>query len=127
MKTCSHCLEKYEYGKKCSCYYKRRKEEKTVKGQNDDFYNSTKWRKLRLEKLEEYGAVCQRCLIKYGIIVSKKLEGHHVKPRSKYPELELEPENIVIICKTCNAELGDSDITDWDRSKEIKQNMNYTL
>lgn len=127
MKKCSKCLQKYEYGKQCSCYFKNKKIQNAIKGIEDSFYNTPAWRTLRKIKLIEYNGACQRCLVKYGIINTKNPEGHHLKPRSKYPELELEPDNIVILCKTCNLQLGDSGITDWDRTKEIRNETKYVL
>lgn len=127
IQKCSKCGEKYEYGKKCSCYYKVRNKETAVKGKKDTFYSDGPWRDLREEKLEEYGAHCQRCLINDGKIVTENLEGHHLIPRSKRRDLELDPENIVILCKRCNLQLGDSGIIDWDRTKEKRMNMDYQL
>jgi 5-methylcytosine-specific restriction endonuclease McrA len=100
----------------------------TVKGKEDNFYTSKAWRALRKFKIEEYGGFCQRCIIKFGRIVSTNIEAHHIKPRSKFSKLELEPDNIVILCKNCNLELGNSGTVDWDRSKEVKKNVEgYTL
>lgn len=100
---------------------------KAIKGQVDYFYTNKPWRDLRDMKLNEYNSTCQRCLVKYGIINNHNPEGHHLKPRNKYPELELDPDNVVILCKNCNLKLGESGIVDWDRSKEIKQENEYVL
>lgn len=127
MKKCSKCGEKYEYGKKCPCYYKSRKKDIAVKGKEDNFYTSEPWRTLRYIKIIEYGAFCQRCWINNFLIVSRNIEGHHIIPRSKRPDLELDPENIVILCKRCNLQLGDSGIIDWDRTKEKRRNMDYHI
>lgn len=127
IQKCSKCGEKYEYGKKCSCYYKTRNKEAAIKGKKDTFYSDGPWRDLRDEKLEEYGAHCQRCLIKYNIIMTKNLQGHHIEPRSKRKDLELDRNNIVIICQTCNLQLKDSGIVDWDRTKEERLDMNHYL
>ncbi|MDQ0999774.1 5-methylcytosine-specific restriction endonuclease McrA [Neobacillus niacini] len=132
IKTCRKCHQKYEYGTKCSCLSKYRKQMNTVQGKEDNFYISKEWRAVRELVFIEYGIedgalCCQRCLINERIIVYKNMEGHHLKPRSKYPELELDPDNIVPLCKSCNIELGDSGIVDWDRSKELREKIDYTL
>lgn len=103
-----------------------------VQGKKDNFYTSPEWRKLRKMKLDEYDigfgiAVCQRCLVKFGELNADNLEAHHIMPRSKYPELELDPDNIVILCKPCNLQLGNSGTVDWDRNKEVKEKMEYIL
>ena len=127
IKKCSKCGEKYEYGKKCSCYYKNRKKDSAIKGKKDTFYSDEPWRTLRNIKMIEYGAHCQRCILKFHRITTTHLEGHHIIPRSKRPDLELDPDNIVILCKRCNLQLGDSGIIDWDRTKEKRTNMDYQL
>lgn len=71
-----------------------------------DFYRSPEWRKLRYEALVRCGRVCMCCGAKPsdGII----LHVDHVKPRSKFPELELEITNLQVLCEDCN--LGKSNI-----------------
>lgn len=97
-----------------------------IQDKDDNFYSSSAWRKLRDLKIEEYHGHCQRCLVKYDILITSNLEAHHIVARSVDDTLELEPSNIVIVCKTCNLQLGASGV-DWDRSKEIKQEINYAL
>lgn len=36
---------------------------------------------------------------------TEKLEAHHVKPRAQFPELALEPDNGVTLCKKCHNEI----------------------
>ena len=52
---------------------------------------SLKWTNVRKEHLENHGtcAACGR---------DKKLEVHHVKPVHLFPELELDPSNLVTLC-----------------------------
>lgn len=72
------------------------------------FYNSGKWRILRHQALEEYGSRCACC----GITPAQGAIMHvdHIKPRSKYPELELELTNLQILCEDCNK--GKSNLSD---------------
>lgn len=95
-----------------------------IKGKNDDFYSSRKWRKLRNQIIERDGAHCQRCLHKYGIITTANLEVHHIIARSVNKALELEPINLVTTCKTCNLQLGTNGV-DWGH--KIKQLTEYSL
>lgn len=74
------------------------------------FYESRKWRSLRLEVLLEQGRKCCVCgrSPKNGIV----LHVNHIKPRSKYPELELVKSNLQVLCEDCN--LGKSNYYEED-------------
>ena len=72
-----------------------------------DFYTSWEWAKLRYEVLKRYGAVCMCCRSTENIVVD------HIKPRSKYPELELSFDNMQVLCSLCNRGKGAHDETDW--------------
>lgn len=68
--------------------------------EEDDFYNSQPWRELRYQVLSHYDNRCQKC-------GATKTDGaviqvDHIKPRSKYPELELEFDNLQVLCRDCN-------------------------
>lgn len=76
-----------------------------------DFYNSTTWRKLRYIALKNSGASCQCCGAKAGNGV--QLHVDHIKPRSRFPELELCLDNLQILCGDCNIGKGAWDATDW--------------
>lgn len=57
------------------------------------------WRKLRkhIIKSHPYCAVCGW---------DKKLEGHHILPRHKYPDLSLLESNVIILCRNCHFCIG---------------------
>ncbi len=73
-----------------------------------DFYQSGKWLRLRMQAFELYGSGCACC----GITPAQGAIMHvdHIKPRSKYPELELELTNLQILCEDCNK--GKSNLSD---------------
>ncbi|MFJ5751655.1 HNH endonuclease [Peribacillus frigoritolerans] len=123
-KTCSKCRNKYEYGKKCSCLNRLNKEMQAINGEVDIFYTTPEWRKLRKRIILRDGAHCHRCLIKYNIITASNLEPHHIVARSVNKELELEPTNLVTVCKTCNLQLGTKGV-DWDH--KVIPLMEYSL
>lgn len=81
------------------------------------FYESDAWRRLRYEALKLHGARCQCC----G--VSSKDGGvmhvDHIKPRSKYPELELVLSNLQVLCEACNLGKRAWDETDWRPEPEV--------
>lgn len=72
-----------------------------------EFLKSWEWTKLRFQVLKEYGAVCMLCGSKEKICVD------HIKPRSKYPELALEFDNLQVLCNLCNKGKGAWDETDF--------------
>jgi HNH endonuclease len=66
----------------------------------NDFYNSWEWCRIRYETLKEQGAICALCKRepRHGAI----MQVDHVKPRSKFPELELDKSNLQVLCLECN-------------------------
>lgn len=76
-----------------------------------DFYKTKEWLSLRMQALELHGAVCQCCgaTRKTGAI----LHVDHIKPRSLYPNLEFEINNLQILCSDCNLGKSNKYETDW--------------
>ena len=85
----------------------------------ESFYESEEWRILRRQAFQKYGGQCLKCENK------NNLEVDHVKPRSKYPELELDINNLQILCRECNLFKGCKDGPEWDfrKSKEEKKEV----
>ena len=46
-----------------------------------------------------------------------QLEVDHVKPRKNYPELELDIDNLQILCRDCNLRKGVKEGPEWDFRK----------
>ena len=69
---------------------------------NDPFYTSAAWRAVRQLALERDHFYCQDCLRLWemGKIDKPKTASmvHHILLREKYPELELDLENLVSLC-----------------------------
>lgn len=74
------------------------------------FYESDEWRSLRYKALKLYGRVCCVCGAKPPDVI---LHVDHIKPRSLFPELELQLENLQILCKDCNLGKSNKDSIDW--------------
>ncbi len=84
----------------------------TVKAKTKgDFYKSKEWRALRVKALNNQGRKCCLCgrSPKDGIV----LHVDHIKPRSKYPELELKLRNLQILCEDCNLGKSNKYEEDW--------------
>lgn len=76
-----------------------------------NFYQSKEWRALRVKVLSSQGRKCCLCgrTPKDGVI----LHVDHIKPRSKYPELELKLRNLQILCEDCNLGKSNKYEEDW--------------
>ena len=74
----------------------------------DCFYNSREWKAVRYKAIKIHGKVCACCETKVG-----PFHVDHIKPRSKYPELALDIDNLQVLCADCNTGKGRWDETDW--------------
>lgn len=78
----------------------------------DCFYMSREWRAVRAYVLEMNECKCMMCgrsPKRHGVV----LHVDHIKPRSKYPHLELDKDNLQILCEDCNLGKGNMFETDW--------------
>jgi len=68
------------------------------------FYSSPEWAVLRRRIVKSFQPVCNVC----GRRIRKAfdLTVDHIRPRSKYPELGLDPLNLQILCRSCNSSKG---------------------
>ena len=75
------------------------------------FFESPEWRDIRYKALLKYGRRCACCgaTPETGVI----LQVDHIKPRSKFPHLALNIDNLQILCKDCNLGKGAWDKTDF--------------
>lgn len=79
-----------------------------IKTSAKDFYESDAWRSVRYEVLKKFKRMCMVCFR-----TETELHVDHIKPRSKFPNLQLEPSNLQILCKDCNLGKGNKDEIDW--------------
>lgn len=86
---------------------KRRAPQKNGSPKIPGFYGSWNWAKLRFEVLKTYGAVCMCCRATENIVVD------HIKPRSKFPEHQLDFDNLQVLCDFCNRGKSNDDYTDF--------------
>lgn len=71
------------------------------------FYDSREWLTLRFFTLKKYGRACMLCKTTAG-----QMHVDHIRPRSLFPDLELDPDNLQVLCRDCN--LGKSNLDDTD-------------
>ena len=76
-----------------------------------EFYSSWEWKKARYQALQRYGAKCMLC----GATPQSGAQicVDHIKPRALYPALELDLDNLQVLCDDCNMGKGRWDQTDW--------------
>jgi hypothetical protein len=84
---------------------------RSAKSDSKDFYRSDDWRKLRYLALKEHGGKCQCCGASPA--TGAVLHVDHIKPRSRYPELQFSLSNLQVLCEDCNMGKGAWDDTDW--------------
>lgn len=66
-----------------------------------------KWFRLRARVLATYGAKCMKC----GSV--ENIEVDHIKPKSKFPELQWVFENLQVLCRECNVAKWNYHSTDY--------------
>lgn len=74
----------------------------------ESFYSNPEWLHLRYLAFRKYGKICAVCNSSSSV-----MHVDHIKPRSKFPELELELSNLQILCEACNLGKSNVDETDW--------------
>ncbi len=79
--------------------------------QTDAFLRSPEWKAIRYQALVLHGGQCQCCgaSAKDGA----HLQVDHIRPRSKFPALALDINNLQVLCADCNAGKSNVDQTDW--------------
>lgn len=71
------------------------------------FYSSPEWNLIRKQVIKEKGRICSEC----GVYMknSNDVTVDHIRPRSKYPDLALDKQNLRVLCRSCNSSKGDRD------------------
>lgn len=79
---------------------------------SQEFYGSKAWLAVRYVILKQH-----RLTTDGGCLVcgswKPPLHVDHIKPRSKYPELELDINNLQVLCHDCNMGKSNKDEIDW--------------
>jgi len=72
-----------------------------------DFYDSNAWKVMRVVVFGYWGHCCLRC----GSFDDLHID--HVVPRSIAPELEMEFDNLQVLCESCNLEKSNKNSNDY--------------
>lgn len=80
-------------------------------GMGKEFYKTKAWIDMRYSVLQKRGAVCECC----GATKADDVRIHvdHIRPRHRFPLLELVESNLQVLCEPCNQGKGSRDETDW--------------
>jgi len=78
------------------------------RSKGNDFYKSEAWREVRYRVLKRHGRICALCKVTDSVF-----HVDHIKPRSKFPDLELNESNLQVLCADCNLGKSNKDDTDW--------------
>lgn len=80
------------------------------------FYSSVEWLALRKRVLRVYKHICMKCGNSDDII-----HIDHIKPRSLYPKLALEFENLQVLCRCCNIRKSNREEVDYRTSGFLRE------
>lgn len=73
-------------------------------GMGKTFYRTREWQKLRWQVLRDSDGRCGMC--GRGRDTGTVLHVDHIKPRSRFPALELSAANLQVLCEDCNLGKG---------------------
>lgn len=71
------------------------------------FYNTTAWKHLRRQVLEEQHHECQLCRAEGKMVPADTV--HHVKEVKEHPELALDKNNLMCLCRECHEKIHGRD------------------
>lgn len=69
---------------------------------NNSFTCVEKRQRLKIELMRERGNRCELCGTSF---TTAKMEVHHIKPQSLYPELREAKDNLMLLCHECHSGL----------------------
>ena len=70
------------------------------------FYKYQDAKHFLIDRLGNFCSYCEAACMKY------ELEVEHIQPKSKYPAISCDWDNILLACRMCNAIKGDTDVPD---------------
>ena len=75
------------------------------------FYSSQEWKSLRFLILKAYGPKCMQCNTEFED--TSDLHCDHILPRSLFPQYETDPNNMQILCQSCNSSKSNRNHIDY--------------
>lgn len=104
MKYCAQdgCETRIERGRYCEKHTSRRKaksKKSVYHHENKPFYRTQAWKDMRAFIYEREGGCCQRC---GSFVFGRRAHVHHRVPIKKNKLLQLEPNNLMLLCPKCH-------------------------
>lgn len=88
-----------------------------VDGKISKLDGDDKWKAVRYQALKAGGGKC--CLCGRSAHDGIKLHVDHIKPKSIYPELMYDVDNLQVLCDECNVGKCNFDDTDWRQKNKL--------
>ncbi|MBG9470140.1 hypothetical protein ABE55_27230 [Bacillus thuringiensis] len=116
-KLCNICGQLVKAGDKCC------QQRKKTDSQKKHPSGTSRFIPLRDEVRSRDKGHCQRCRILFDEMNTKELQVHHIKSWRDYPELAYELNNLILVCRWCNLDLGNSNKLDflWELQNESNE------
>ena len=84
------------------CNTKRRATEDKFRGSSSSRGYDNAWRKLSV-RFRKHNPLCAKCKVSGRIEPAKDV--HHIKPISTHPELRLDWDNLMSLCRQCHRDI----------------------
>ena len=89
------------------------------------FYDTDEWRTVRYRVLRRDSGHCALCGTRGG--PSNPLQVDHIKPRSKFPNLQYDMNNLQVLCRDCNLGKSNKDQTNWRLPRQNQKSVAATF
>jgi len=100
-RICGKCNEVVK-GRCEKCFSKRLESEDKLRGTTAERGYDHQWRKLS-ERFRKHNPLCVKCYERGRVEPVKDV--HHIKPIRTHPELRLEWDNLMSLCRECHDEI----------------------
>lgn len=112
--TKAKAIKKAE-NKKIRDFQKRSKRQ--ISKSRDELIPPDMWQRLRYEALKKSDGKCVLC--GHGRREGVVLHVDHIKPVSKFPQFACDPNNLQVLCRSCNMGKSNRDSIDWRQDQAL--------
>jgi hypothetical protein len=113
-------ITRFEPAQSAESFLTKARANKWCSQSSEDFYKSRAWLSVRYAALIRADGRCDCCGASRNNGVTLHVD--HIKPRSKFPALELDLENLQVLCEPCNVAKSNLDMTNWrQKNKDARE------